>query len=262
MQKQFLLISIVFAGLFLSSCRTNKDLVYLNNTKDQEMLEGLPGTVSEYIIKTNDNLYVDIQSMSPEVNVLFNPSKAGNSIQSGTQQNYGQLSGQYLNGFQVDLSGDVTLPIIGKVALAGNSLKQAREIIQAKADQYLKEATVKVKLLSFKVTVLGEVKNPGVYYNYNNQMTVLDGISMASGVTDYGRIQKVLVLRPTDKGSKTFRLDLTNKQFLSSEAFFLQPNDVVYVEPDKYKNVKLNSPVYSLFLSTISSLILILNVVK
>jgi len=200
--------------------------------------------------------------MSPEVNVLFIPSKAGNSIQSGTQQNYGQLSGQYLNGFQVDLSGDVTLPIIGKVALAGNSLKQAREIIQAKADQYLKEATVKVKLLSFKVTVLGEVKNPGVYYNYNNQMTVLDGISMASGVTDYGRIQKVLVLRPTDKGSKTFRLDLTNKQFLSSEAFFLQPNDVVYVEPDKYKNVKLNSPVYSLFLSTISSLILILNVVK
>ena len=236
-------------------------MVYLNNTQDQEVLKAMPTEVSEYIIKTNDNLYIDIQSMSPEVNALFNPSKGG-SMQGGTQQNYGQLSGQYLNGFQVDLSGNVTLPIIGKVVLAGQSLNQAQESIQAKADEYIKDATVKVKLLSFKVTVLGEVKNPGVYYNYNNQMTVLDGISMASGVTDYGRIQKVLVLRPTEDGSKTYRLDLSNKKFLSSDAFFLQPNDVVYVEPDKYKNVKLNSPIFSLFLSTISTLILALNVLK
>jgi len=261
MQKQLLPILIVLAGLFLSSCRTNKDLVYLNNTKDQEVLKGIPGKVSEYIIKSNDNLYVDIQSMNPEVNALFNPSKAG-SVQSGTQQNYGQLTGQYLNGFQVDLAGDINLPIIGKVALAGKTLKESREIIQAKADEYIKEATVKVKLLSFKVTVLGEVKNPGVYYNYNSQMSILEGISMASGVTDYGRIQKVLVLRPTKRGSKTYRLDLTNKKFLASDAFFLQPNDVVYVEPDQYKNVKLNSPIYSLFLSTLSTLILVLNVVK
>jgi len=259
MQKQLLLILVCLTGLFFTSCKTSKDMVYLNNTNDQEVLEGIPGRISEYIIKTNDNLYVDIQSMSPEVNAMFNPSK-GAGMQSGTQQNYGQLSGQYLNGFQVDLSGNVNLPIIGKVALAGQSLKQARETIQVKADEYIKDATVKVKLLSFKVTVLGEVKRPGVYYNYNNNMTVLDGVSMASGVTDYGRIQKVLVLRPTDKGSKTFRLDLSNKKFLSSEAFFLQPNDVVYVEPDKYKNVKLNSPLYSLFLSTLSTLILVLNI--
>jgi len=69
-----------------------------------------------------------------------------------------------------------------------------------------------------------------------------------------------LVLRPTDNGSKTYRLDLTNKKFLASDAFFLQPNDVVYVEPDKYKNVKLNSPLYTLFLSTLSTLILVLNI--
>ncbi len=236
-------------------------MVYLNNTQDQEILEGIPVKVSEYIIKTNDNLYVDIRSMSPEVDALFNPAKSSGG-QGGTQQNFGQLSGQYLNGFLVDMSGDISLPIIGKVTLAGQSLKQARETIQVKADEYIKEATVKVKLLSFKVTVLGEVKNPGVYYNYNNSMTVLDGISMASGVTDYGRIQKVLVLRPTDSGSKTYRLDLSNKKFLSSDAFFLQPNDVVYVEPDKYKNVKLNSPIFSLFLSTISTLILALSFLK
>ena len=258
MQKQYLFIFSLFVLTFLSSCRSNKDLIYLNDTKDQEILEGIPNSTSEYIIKSNDNLYIDIQSMNPEVNVLFNPSQS--TGQGGTQQNYGQLSGQYLNGFQVDLSGNINLPIIGKIALAGKTLNQAKELIQAQADEYIKDANVKVKLLSFKVTVLGEVKSPGVYYNYNNQMTVLDGISLASGVTDYGRIQKVLVLRPTSKGSKTYRLDLTNRKFLSSEAFFLQPNDVVYVEPDKFKNVKLNSPMYSLFLSTISTLILVFKI--
>ncbi|WP_372753578.1 polysaccharide biosynthesis/export family protein [Labilibaculum sp.] len=260
MKKQFLLIVLLIGGLLITSCKTSEDLVYLNDTHDQEELEGLPGKLVEYTIKTNDNLYVDIQSMDAEVNAMFNPSY-GTGMQSGTQQNYGQLSGQYLNGFLVDLAGEISLPIIGKVALAGKSLKEAQEIIQEKADEYIRNATVKVKLLSFKVTILGEVKMPGVYYNYNNKMTVLDGISMASGVTDYGRIQKILVMRPTDSGSKTFRLDLSTKDFLASEAFFLQPNDVVYVEPDKYKNVKLNSSVYSLVLSTLSTIVLILNLI-
>jgi polysaccharide export outer membrane protein len=259
MKKQLLFICLLVAGLLTTSCKTSKEMVYLNNTEDQEELKGLPGNISEYIIKTNDNLYVDIQSMSPEVNAMFNPTKAVGAA-GGTQQNFGQPSSQYLNGFQVDLSGNISLPVIGDVGVAGLSLIEARKSIQAKADEYLKDAVVKVKLLSFKITVLGEIKSPGVYYNYNNHMTVLEGIGMASGVTDYGRIQKVLVMRTTEKGSKTFRLDLSNKKFLSSEAFFLQPNDVVYVEPDKYKNVKLNSPMYSLFLSTISTLILVLTV--
>ncbi|WP_421918648.1 polysaccharide biosynthesis/export family protein [Marinifilum sp.] len=258
MNKLFYLLLLV-SGCFFSSCKTSKDLVYLNNTSDEELLEIMSANIAEYVIKTSDNLYVDIQSMSPEVNAMFNPTKGLNST-GGTSQNYGQPSSQYLNGFQVDLSGNVNLPIIGDVGVAGKTLKQARETIQERADEYLKDATVKVKLLSFKITVLGEVKRAGVYYNYNNNMTVLDGISMANGITDYGRIQKVLVMRSSEKGAKTYRLDLTNKKFLNSEAFFLQPNDVVYVEPDKYKNVKLNSPMYSLFLSTLSTLILILNV--
>lgn len=234
-------------------------MVYLNNTGDQEILEGLPGKIDVYTIKTNDNLYVDIQSMSQEVNAMFNPAQSAGAS-GGTQQNFGQASSQYLNGFQVDLAGNISLPVIGDVAVLGLSLKQARAAIQLRADEYLKDAMVKVKLLSFKITVLGEVKNPGVYYNYSNNMTVLDGIGMASGLTDYSRIQKVLVMRATAIGSKTYRLDLSTKKFLSSDAFFLQPNDVVFVEPDKYKNVKLNSPLYSLFLSTLSTLILVFKI--
>ena len=111
--------------------------------------------------------------------------------------------------------------------------------------------------MSYKVTVMGEVKNPGTYYNYSNNITVLEAISMANGITDFASISRVLVMRPTDKGSKSYRLNMTSKELLASEAFFLLPNDVVYVEPDKYKNVKLNSTTYSLALSSVTALLAI-----
>ncbi|TKG95365.1 polysaccharide export protein [Puteibacter caeruleilacunae] len=261
MKKNFIVLCIALLGLYLSSCKTSKDMVYLNDIQDQEFQAGVPQPFAEYKVKVNDNLYIDVQSLSPEINALFNPAKNTNSTTGGTSQNYGQLSGQYLNGFQVDLGGNVALPVIGKVHVAGLTVNEAQAAIQAKADEYIKDGSVKVKLLSFKITVMGEVKKPGVYYNYNNYMTILEGISMAGGETDYSRIQKVLVVRPTEKGTKTYRLDLSKKKFLTSEAFYLQPNDVVYVEPDKYKNVKLNSPMYTLFLSTISTIVLIINVI-
>jgi polysaccharide export outer membrane protein len=261
MHKQILFLLFSLSVGLLTSCKPNKDLIYLNNITDQEEQTGLPGPVPVYLVKTADNLYIDIQTTDPEINVLFNPTK-GLGTTGGTQQNFGQESSQYLNGFLVDIEGNVNLPIIGKVAVAGMSLPQVQDAVQLSADEYLKEAVVRVRLLSFKVTVMGEVKSPGVYYNYSDNLTILEGISLANGETDYSSIKKVLVLRPTPSGSQSYRLDLTNKSFLASPAFFLQPNDVVYVEPDKNKSVKINAPMYSLFLSTVSTLILVLNVVE
>ena len=261
MHKQLLFLLVSLSVGILTGCKPNKDLIYLSNVTDQEEQAGLPGTVPVYAVKANDNLYIDIQTTDPEINVLFNPTK-GMGTSGGTQSNFGQQSSQYLNGFMVGLDGNVQLPIIGRVQVLGLSLPEVQGAVQQAADKYLKDATVRVRLLSFKVTVMGEVKSPGVYYNYSDNLTILEGISLANGETDYSSIKKVLVLRPTQEGSQSFRLDLTNKRFLASPAFFLQPNDVVYVEPDKNKTVKINAPMYSLFLSTVSTLILVLNVVK
>jgi len=253
-----------FIGLLvmlLVSCKTNKDLVYFNNASNNELIEDVQNNAPIYIVKSGDNLFVEIQSINPEINAVFNPTQR-KGTQSGVQQNYGQLSSQYLNGYFVDVQGNICLPMIGDVSVIGLSLEDANKRIQAKVDEYIKDATVKVKLLSYKITVLGEVKNPGVYYNYNNSLTVLEAISMARGITDYAHVKRVLVVRSAEKGSKTFRLNLTDKKFLKSDAFFLQPNDVVYVQPDKYKSIKLNSTFYSLMLSSVSTLILILNVLK
>jgi polysaccharide export outer membrane protein len=105
-------------------------------------------------------------------------------------------------------------------------------------------------LLSFKFTVIGEVRAPGSYLNYNNYLTVIEAIGRAGGVGDFGNRDRVLVVRPYDKGTKTFRLNLQDKSILTSEAYFLLPNDVVIVEPMKQKIFNLNLPTISFFITT------------
>jgi polysaccharide export outer membrane protein len=171
------------------------------------------------------------------------------------------LPDQYPNGYLVDSNGNIALPILGYIGVAGLTQAEAQTKVQERANEYLKDASVKVKLLNFRVSVMGEVRTPGVYYNYSSSLTVLEAISMANGLSDYARIRRVLVMRTTDKESKTYRLDLSRKDFLKSEAFFLQPNDVIYIEPHKIKNTNLNSSVYSILLSTVSTAVLITSLI-
>jgi polysaccharide export outer membrane protein len=213
----------------------------------------------EYKIKPDDNIYIDIQTMNPEADLMFAPTKSG---AYGTQANYGDLTGQYLNGYQVNNHGMIDLPVIGEVHVADKTEEEARSIIQERVAEYYKGTTIKLKILTYKISVLGEVRNPGVYHNYNKYITVLEAISMANGLSDYASVRNVLVIRATPSGDKSYRLDLTRKEVLSSEAYYLLPNDVVYIEPDKYKNFGLNSTVYSMALSAITTSILILTYIN
>lgn len=151
--------------------------------------------------------------------------------------------------------------MLGKIKVSGVTLSQVESVVQKKADEYLKDAVVKVKILNFKITVSGEVKSPGVYYNYNNSLTVIEAIAMANGNTDFASLKKVMVVRPFPTGDKTYLLDLSSKNVYLSEAFYLQPNDYIIVQPDKYKNLQLNSQAYSLLLSSFSMLIAVLGFV-
>ncbi|WP_054721156.1 polysaccharide biosynthesis/export family protein [Marinifilum fragile] len=258
-RKLITLMSLVIV-MGLISCRSNKDLVYLQDVDAEVLAPEFVSKVPEYKIKTNDNLFVSIKSMNPEISQLYNPAQAIGS-QQGTQNLYSQLPDQYLNGYQVDSNGNISLPILGSIGVAGLTQREAQAKVQEHADEYLKDASVKVKLLNFRVTVMGEVTTPGVYYNYNSSLSILEAISMANGITDHAKINRVLVIRTSNEESKTFRLDLSNKNFLKSEAFFIQPNDVIYVEPHKIKNTDMNSNIYSLLLSTVSTAVLITSLI-
>ena len=105
---------------------------------------------------------------------------------------------------------------------------------------------------------MGEVKSPGVYYNYNNNFTILEALAMANGNTDYASIKNVMVIRPQPDGKKAMILDLSVNESWLSEGFYLHPNDYVFVTPDKNKNLQLNGQAYSMVISSISLLLAVI----
>lgn len=256
--KNYKKLLFIISIAILFSCRSSKDLIYLKDAANNEIIKGL---TTEYILKTGDILYVSIKSMNPEVNILFNP-ESNMEVSSGMgYQKYTTPSGAYLYGFEIDNEGNMKLPMLGKIKVSGASLTQVEPIVQKKTDEFLKDAIVKVKLLNFKITVTGEVRNPGTYYNYNNSITVIEALALANGNTDFASIKTIMVIRPFPEGNKSYLLDLSSKNIYLSEAFYLQPNDYVIVQPDKYKNFQLNSQAYSLIFSSLSVLLAVLGFV-
>lgn len=256
------LILVVIAIAGISSCRSPKEFTYLQDVSRDQHVSGVSNDIKEYNIKPYDNLYVSIKTLNPEVNQLFEGNTSVNGYSTGTDQMYGTNVSQYINGYQVDSLGTISLPIIGTVEVEGYTLKQIKEKIQKKSLEFLKDPTIKVKLLSFKVNVSGEVRNPGVYYSYNEKLSILEALSMADGVTENARIKKAMVIRQTEKGSDTYNVDLTSKTLFASNAYYLQPNDMVYIRPGKNKKLELNTTSYSLFLTTITTILLAVNLFK
>ncbi len=255
---RLVLCALLLLTLTISGCRSNKDLSML--TDANPVMPGVPAGRSEYKIQPNDNLYVSIISPNEEMNDIYNPATVGNA--RAINNIWQTLSGQFVQGYVVESDGNVTLPIVGRVQIANKTMREAEEIIQARAQEYLKEVTAKVRVLNYKITVVGEVETPGVYYNYNYEYTVLDAISSASGFRNAADLKNVLVLRQTNEGSKSFKLNLNSKSTLASEAYFLQPNDVVVVQPSRYKNVELRLPIYTVALSTVTTFLLVLNYIS
>lgn len=262
--KTFIRLAIyIGATSLLLSCRSTKEFTYFQNISKDEFYPGLISKISEYKVKTFDNLYINIKTLNPEVNALFDAGgTASGGYNGGTSSNYGDSTSKYINGYQVDSNGMVSLPIIGQIEVLGLSLIQIQEKIHTKSLYFLKDPTVTVKLLSFKVNVTGEVKSSGIYYSYSNKISIFEAISLAGGVTDNAKIKNVLVIRQVESGTRTYNLDLTKKDILTSEAYYLQPDDLIYVKPSRNKKTELNATSYSLFLSTITTLLLIYNIIK
>jgi len=249
-QISFLILTTV---ILFSSCTSQKKLIYLSNLDTTSVQQFFPMERPDYRIQYQDILYVNITTLNAEMNELLNP---------GTQRlaytAFRDESSIYIYGYTVSDSGTITLPILGDIEVYGFTVEEVKNKIQNRATEYLKDAVVNVKLISFKFTVIGEVNRPGTYTNYNNQLTVLEAIGMAGDITDYGNREKVLVVRPTKEGTHTYRINVQDKNLLQSQGYFLLPNDIVIVEPIKSKPFHLNIPTISLTLSSISTLVLIL----
>lgn len=248
MKSVFKLAIIIMVALLmiLGSCTSQKELMYLSNLDTTSQQQFFPLEKPDYRIQYQDILYINIFTMNMEQNVLLNPGS-----QNSSYSTYRDESNIYVYGYTVSDSGTISLPILGELGVYGFTLDEVQKAVQKRADSYLKDATINVKLLSFKFTVIGEVNRPGTYTNFNNQLTVLDAVGMAGDITDFGNRRSVLVIRPTQEGTHTYRINLQDKQLLQSEGYFLLPNDIVIVDPIKSKPFQLNIPTTTLIVTTL-----------
>ena len=216
--------------------------------------------IPDYRIQPRDILYITFKAMIPDGSIVDFLSSARSYTNSNLFQSE---SGGYLFGYDVNPEGYIILPAVGSFKVEGLTLEETREFLQVEADKVFAKTTVECKLLSFKYTVIGEVRTPGTFVNYNNYLTVLEAIGRAGGLTDFGRRDRILLLRPVDGGTITYRLNLQDKQLLSNEGYFILPNDVIIVEPESKKIFNLNLPTFSFILtgvtSTITTVLLLIN---
>ena len=152
--------------------------------------------------------------------------------------------------------------MIGKVKVKDLTLSDIQVNIEKVIREQVSDATIVVKLLSYRVTVLGEVRSPGIHYMYNERFTLLEALGMASDLTEYGSRKDIKLLRPKKDGMEIIHLDLTDKKLLESPYFYLKPNDVIYVSPMKAKIDRNNLTLLTTLFAGLSATILIINFIK
>jgi len=225
---------LLIGGQFLTGCVQTKQLVYFQgapNPLDAQVV------AARYVpkIQPGDVLSVQVSSLNPEASSFFNPYAALAVADRGNTQlmatNATPLPAQ--NGYLVDNAGQIELPVLGKVNVADQTASEVKDHLRGLLKKYLKEPTVNIRNLNFRISVMGEVMRPSLFTIPNEQITLLEALSLSGDVTIYGRRENVLVIRE-ENGKRTFaRVDLTRRDLFASPYYYLHPNDVVYVEPGK-----------------------------
>jgi len=199
-------------------------MVYFQSSSSDTLITNTSFTP---VFKVDDLLSVVITAEDPEASKEFNlPPIAASSNQGYTTGNPAPA------GYLVNAKGDISLPIIGNIRVAGKDRMQLEEEIKAKLEGLLKNPTVQIQILNFKITVLGDVRSPGTFKIPNERITLLEAIGLAGDLRMTGVRQNVLVIRDSSGVKQEYRIDLTSKEVFSSPVYYLQQNDVVYVQPN------------------------------
>ncbi|TNJ46454.1 polysaccharide biosynthesis/export family protein [Tamlana fucoidanivorans] len=219
----FKLIIVLYVLALVSSCSTKKDIVYFQNAKNAETI--VDTNTFNATLKTGDLLSIYIST--PDLTV----TQPYNLIESTGGNGQGTLV-QYL----IDSEGNVDYPVLGKVKLEGLTIEEAKQLFKKKFEdgKLLKDPVVIMRINNYRVSVFGQVNNPGVYPVTGERISILEALSAAGDLAITGKRDNVLVIRDFN-GAKTYtRIDLTSKEVFNSPVYYLTQNDVVYVEPNSF----------------------------
>jgi polysaccharide export outer membrane protein len=256
MGTRFLLFTSVICLLLCASCTTSSKVAYFQNAQDTTYKQTL-GSI-EAPLQKNDFINIAISSANAAASEIFNPIVGINDrTANATAKN-----AQYV-GYLINSEGNIEIPILGKITAAGQTKTQLRNTITKMIldKKLLIDPIVDIRLLNFEVTVLGEVASPTVISVPSEKISLVKALGMAGDLTIYGKRENVLLIREEDGVRKTRHINLNSSDFLNSEYYYLKPNDVVYVEPNKAKVAisGRSQQVLPLVLTSVSILVFVLD---
>lgn len=266
-------VFLLFIAL-LTGCNAYQKVAYLQQAGTQAILsDSVQTPVPDPVIKVGDVLMITVNTNNPEASVPFNIPLIPSGGDASKRYNLGggaNISyGLSMQNFLVDTDGEITYPVIGKLKVAGMTKKQLSETIKKSIyPQYItEEPIVLIRYGNFKISVLGEVMRPGSFVIDNEKISILEALAIAGDMTIYGRRESVLLVRENNGNRETVRIDIRDKNLVNSPYFYLQQNDVLYVEPnDSRARASAISTAESLSISVVGTLIsiatLIINILR
>ncbi|MET3880404.1 polysaccharide export outer membrane protein [Chitinophaga sp. OAE865] len=251
-------LGLLCLSCLFTSCVSTKNAVYFNDVRDTVLL---PSDSSlDPRIQKNDILQINVSSLNPEDVIIYNVSNMTSASGAGGA-NAG--AGAMLGGFLVDEQGYIQYPILGAVKVAGLTKKALTVYLhdQLVERKLLVDPVVSIRFLNYRVTILGEVNKPTVVNVTNEKISVLEALGMAGDITVFGKRNNILLIREIDGQRIIRRIDLNDKRVLNSPYYFLQPNDILYVEPNKSKvaTADRSRQILPIILSSLSLLVIILD---
>ena len=232
MKKIFVRLSILLALLVVSaaSCSTYKKINYIQDAQLDTALTMIAN--QGILIQPMDMISIVVSSRDPELARIYNLPVV--TYQAGSESSVSNFS-QRLIGYSVDNDGNIQFPELGTIHVAGLNRWQLAELIREKLSSLVKDAVVTVQFMNFKISVTGEVTSPGVFDISGDKITIFEAISLARNLTIYGRRDGVYVIREQNGSRTIYQVDLRTVDMFNSPAYYLQQNDVVYVEPNKVR---------------------------
>ncbi|MFZ1306503.1 MAG: polysaccharide biosynthesis/export family protein [Ferruginibacter sp.] len=250
----FSLLVLGLASLFFTSCYTPKNAYYFKTLPRDTTINTTIGRISESVIRKNDQLAINISSLNPDEDKVYNAATITIS---------GAVGGGSPNGYLVDMNGNIQLHRLGNIQAEGMTRRQLKNKIETDIKPYLKDPVVTVRYLNHRVTVIGEIAKPQVISMPEEQLSVLEVLGTTGDVTLTGKKDNILIIRETETGKQFKRLNLEDHSIFTSEWYYLKPDDVVYVEPNDKKITEekraRTQQTVSLALSGLSLAIIILN---
>ncbi|WP_421754392.1 polysaccharide biosynthesis/export family protein [Croceimicrobium sp.] len=241
------LYSLLLIGAI--GCVPTKRLTYLQEEEGSSKEYKLERNA--YRVQPNDILSITIRTYDAETSQLFNIANMSqpNALQAGDIL-------FYLQGYSIDLNGEISIPIVGKLQVLDLSIEEIQNLVETELQKYFTEESINVtvQLAGIRFSIVGEVARPGKYVVYQNQVNIFEALASAGDITIVGDRKEVMVVRQSPEGVKTFVLDLTDANVINDSRYFIQPNDVINVKPLPQKSFGIGTTGFQTFSQLLSVL--------